>query len=88
MDKNRIGQKTVYFTKPDTIYGRLAENSRASVKVRLTALKAMGRPSLSLLMRLLHDPAIPPRLYSLAASRYELELTRKDLRRDARRSKT
>jgi hypothetical protein len=65
--------------KPDTVYSRLAANPRASQKVRIAALRAIKRPSLSLLLRLIKG-ATPPRVLALAAELYDIECSvrRKD----------
>jgi hypothetical protein len=68
------GQLVRHYTKPDTIYARLAENKRAFLKVRLEALRSISRPSLAMLTRILADPEAPTKLLSLAAKKYEIEL--------------
>jgi hypothetical protein len=72
------------FPSADTIKARLVQNPKAAQKVRLAALETMQRPSLSLLTRLLADPQTPSRLLGLAAQRYETELARRELRRNAK----
>ena len=68
----------------DTMYRRVVENKRVSQRERVAALEAMGRPSLRMLVRLLRNPATPPRLLALAAKKYKLGMLRKELRDRAR----
>jgi hypothetical protein len=62
------------FPTADRVRARLVENPKAAVKVRLASLEAIREPSLSLLARLLSNPATPSRLLALAAQRYETAL--------------
>ncbi len=72
----------------ETINKRLAESPRLAQRDRIKALKAIGRPPLLLLRRLLTDPAAPPRLLAVAREQYEIAMLRKDLRKRARQNQT
>jgi hypothetical protein len=76
------------YPSTNTVYRRVIENPRLAQRTRMAALEAIARPSLRLLMRLLKNPATPPRLLALAAKKYEVEMTRKELRARARQRTT
>jgi hypothetical protein len=75
------------YPKPDTLNGRLAENRKAPLRVRLKALQSIERPSMALLYRLTHAPDTPAKLYAVAASLYEVAHLRKELRTRAKQQK-
>lgn len=72
------------FPNPDWVNRQLVENQKATQKARLSALAAINRPSLSQLLRLLKNPKTPSRLMALAAKRYDTEMLRRELRKNAR----
>jgi hypothetical protein len=72
------------YPSSDTIKARIVKNPRAAQKVKLAALASMLRPSLVMLKRLLADQKTGSRLLALAAERYETELARRELRRNAK----
>lgn len=73
------------YPEADTIHRQIVENERLTQKTRLLALAAITRPSLCQLIRLLTNPDTPSRLMALAAKRYEIELLKRELRKNARR---
>jgi hypothetical protein len=71
--------------KPETVWRRMVEDTRIPAKHRLAALERMLRPSLSLLRRLLAAKSTPAKLRLLAAQKYDLAISRKELLKDAKR---
>lgn len=65
--------------KPETAWQRIVEDSRLPAKARLMALEQIPRPSLSLLRRLLAAKSTPAKLRLLAAQKYDLAISRKEL---------
>jgi hypothetical protein len=65
--------------KPETAWQRIVEDSRLPCKARVIALEQIGRPSLSLLRRLLAAKSTPPKLRLMAAQKYSVAMTRKEL---------
>jgi hypothetical protein len=74
------------FPQPNTVYRRIIENERLTQKTRMLALAAIQRPTRTLLFRLLSNPDTPARLLALAAERYETEILKRELRKNARQS--
>jgi hypothetical protein len=70
---------------PETAWRRIVEDTRLPAKLRLAALEQMRRPSLSLLRRLLAAKSTPPKLRILAAQKYDLAISRKELLKNAKR---
>jgi hypothetical protein len=70
--------------KPETAWRRIVENVKLAAKVRTMALEQIPRPSLSLLRRLLASKSTPSKLRLLAAQKYSLQVTRKELLKNAR----
>jgi hypothetical protein len=65
--------------KPDTAWRRIVIDTRLPAKARILALEHILRPSLNLLRRLLSQRTTPARLRLLAASKYTLAVSRKEL---------
>lgn len=61
--------------KPETVFKRILANPRVSQKGRLIALERLPSVPVSLLLRLLKDPATPQRLLKELAARYDVEMT-------------
>lgn len=59
--------------QPDNAYRKILANPRNSQKLRLAALKAMARPSITFLANLEADPATPDKLRFAIAQRREAE---------------
>ena len=67
---------------PDAIFRSILLDRRTPVKIRLQALQSMKRPSLRLLYKLVKDRSV--RIRFEATKRLQLELGRKELRKNAR----
>jgi hypothetical protein len=67
-----------------TVWRRIVEDPKHTCRARLAALQRIGRPSMSLLRRLLASPTTPRRLKLLAAEMYALAVARKELFKNAR----
>jgi hypothetical protein len=74
--------------KPETAWRRIVEDKRLPCKARVMALEQIARPSLSLLRRLLAAQSTPPKLRLLAAEKYTLAVTRKELTRNGAKPAT
>jgi hypothetical protein len=72
--------ETMRFPNPDTVNARVAANVKLSQKVRIAALRALARPSLALLTRILNEPKAGSRLIGLARERFEQAMLRRELR--------
>ncbi len=70
---------------PQSVWRKIVEDTRLPAKHRLTALERMIRPSLSFLRRLLAAKSTPAKLRLLAAQKYDLAISRKELLKDAKR---
>jgi hypothetical protein len=71
--------------RPETVWRRIVEDTKLAAKYRLTALEQMNRPSLRLLRRLLSAKSTPAKLRLLAAHKYDLAASRRDLLKNAKR---
>jgi hypothetical protein len=71
------------YPPPDWVNRQIVENKKMTQKVRLQALAAIAKPSLCQLLRLLTNSDTPSRLMALAAKRYEIEILKRKLRKDA-----
>jgi hypothetical protein len=65
----------MYKPTPQTIFKRLLANPKLSQRARLTALERLPSVPVSLLLKLLKDPATPQRLLRELAARYDVEMT-------------
>jgi hypothetical protein len=74
--------------KPETAWSRIVEDKRLPCKARVMALEQIARPSLNLLRRLLAANSTPPKLRVLAAQKYTLAVTRKELIRNGEKPAT
>jgi hypothetical protein len=72
------------YPDPDWVNRQIVENQKITQKARLQALAVIARPSLCQLLRLLSNPDTPARLMTLAAKRYETEILKRELRKNAR----
>jgi hypothetical protein len=70
----------MYKPRPETIFKRLLANPRLSQRARLTALERLPSVPVSLLLKLLANPATPQRLLKELAARYDTEYTVKENR--------
>jgi hypothetical protein len=73
------------YPDPDWANRQIVENSKITQKARLQALEAIARPSLCQLLRLLTNQKTPSRLMALAGKRYQTEMLKRELRKNARR---
>ena len=69
--------------KPETVWRRLVLDSRLPAKIRVEAL-GQFRPSPHLLRKLLSDRSTPTKLRIAAARQYQLEVSRRELMKNAR----
>ena len=70
--------------KPETAWRRIVEDTKLPGKHRLAALEQMRRPSICLLRRLLAARSTPAKLRLLAAHKYDLAISRRELLKNAK----
>lgn len=73
--------------KPSAIYRSVLLDPRAPTRLRLSALESMSRPSLRLLTKIARCDK-SPKVRLLAAKKMEIELTRRELRKNVEKGIT